>query len=123
MSRHVLTVDDDPLIRRLVQLNLTRAGYRVTTASDGVEALEQLKNEVPDLVVLDITMPRMDGIELLRRLKADARTEKVPVVMLTAKAQDQDVFEAERSGASCYLNKPFHPTELLDTIQRTLSEG
>lgn len=121
MSAHVLAVDDDPLIRRLVQLNLTRAGFRVTTAGDGVEALAQLETEVPDLVVLDITMPHMDGIELLRRLKANPRTEQVPVVMLTAKAQDQDVFEAERSGASCYLNKPFHPTELLDAIRRTLS--
>jgi CheY-like chemotaxis protein len=121
MATHVLVVDDEATVRRLVQLNLERAGYRVSTANDGVEALERVAADRPDLILSDITMPRLDGIELVRRLKGDPETEAIPVVMLTAKAQDEDHFEAERSGADRYLHKPFHPLGLLEMIRDTLS--
>jgi CheY-like chemotaxis protein len=120
MSQHVLVVDDELTVRRLVQLNLERAGFRVTTANDGMEALDSVAADRPDLVLTDITMPRLDGIELVRRLKGNPETQSIPVVMLTAKAQDADHFEAERSGADRYLHKPFHPLRLLETIKETL---
>jgi len=120
MPGHILAVDDDDLIRRLVQFNLQRAGYRVTPARDGLEALEQIEQERPDLVLLDVNMPRLDGIELLRRLRADPGTATLPVVMLTAKAQDEDILEGKRSGADYYLTKPFSPTELLAVVQEVL---
>jgi DNA-binding response OmpR family regulator len=118
--KHILTVDDETNIRRLLQVNLQRAGYRVTMASDGVEALESIALERPDLVVLDVMMPRMDGFEVLRRLRIDAATADLPVIMLTAKAQDADVFRGWQSGADCYLTKPFNPTELLVFVKRVL---
>jgi len=118
--KHILTVDDETNIRRLLQVNLQRAGYRVTMACDGVEALESISLERPDLVVLDVMMPRMDGFEVLRRLRMDAATADLPVIMLTAKAQDADVFRGWQSGADCYLTKPFNPTELLVFVKRVL---
>lgn len=118
--KHILTVDDETNIRRLLQVNLQRAGYRVTMACDGVEALESIGLERPDLVVLDVMMPRMDGFEVLRRLRMDAATAELPVIMLTAKAQDADVFKGWQSGADCYLTKPFNPTELLVFVKRVL---
>lgn len=121
MSAHVMIVDDEATVRRLVQLNLERAGYRVSSAVDGFDALDRIQADRPDLVFLDITMPRLDGIELLRRLKANPDTQAIPVVMLTAKAQDQDHFEAERAGADRYLHKPFHPLDLLRTVRDLLA--
>lgn len=116
MSNHVLAIDDDAGIRRLVQLNLQRAGYRVSTAVDGVDALDRIQEDRPDVLVLDITMPRLDGIELLRRLKANPDTSGIRVVMLTAKSQDADIQEGERSGADIYIPKPFSPRQLLDAV-------
>jgi two-component system, OmpR family, alkaline phosphatase synthesis response regulator PhoP len=120
MPGHILAVDDDDRIRRLVQFNLQRAGYRVSAAADGLEALEQIGQERPDLVLLDITMPRLDGIELLRRLRADPDTVALPVILLTAKAQDEDILEGKRSGADYYLTKPFSPVELLSVVREAL---
>jgi len=117
MAKHVLAVDDEAHIRRLVQLNLQRAGYRVTTAVDGVEALGIIPQDRPDLVVLDVMMPHMDGFEMLKRLKEDASTANIPVIMLTARSQDEDIHEGHRSGAEIYLTKPFSPTGLLEAVQ------
>ena len=121
MPKHVLAVDDEANVTRLVQLILQRAGYRVTTASDGAEALDKIREDRPDLLLSDITMPHLDGIELLRRLKADASTADIPVVVLSAKAQDADVFEAQRSGADAYLPKPFSPAQLMEAVAEALS--
>jgi two-component system alkaline phosphatase synthesis response regulator PhoP len=123
MPEHILAVDDDDRILRLVQINLERAGYRISTASDGVEALEQLAREPPDLVLLDITMPRMDGMEALRRLRAAPETAAIPVVLLTAKAQDEDILEGRRSGADYYLHKPFSPAELIAVVREALGDA
>ncbi len=120
MAKQILVVDDEVFIRRLVEVNLQRAGYRVTIAHDGVEALEKVREDRPDLVVLDVMMPRMDGFETLRQLKADPATADIPVVMLTAKAQDADIFNGWKSGADCYLTKPFNPLQLLTFIRRIL---
>ena len=121
-KKHVLAVDDERYIRRLVEVNLQRAGYRVSTAEDGVEALERIREERPDLVVLDVMMPRKDGMAVLKELKADPATADIPVVMLTAKAQDADVFRGWQEGANCYLTKPFNPMELLTFVKRIFEE-
>jgi two-component system, OmpR family, alkaline phosphatase synthesis response regulator PhoP len=120
MARHILAVDDEVFIRRLIEVNLQRAGYRVTTANDGQEALERIREERPDALVLDVMMPRMDGFELLQRLKADPTTAGIPVLMLTARAQDADIFKGWQEGVHCYLTKPFNPLELLTFVRRIL---
>src|SRR4051794_19425475 len=126
MAKKILAVDDERHIVRLVEVNRQRAGYNVVTAFDGKEALEKVKSEKPDLVVLDVMMPYMDGFEVLKNLKADPSTAEIPVIMLTAKAQDADVFRGWQSGVDCYLTKPFNPMELLTFVKRifdSLSPG
>lgn len=117
----ILAVDDQVHIVRLIQVNLERHGYQVVTAYDGEEALQKVKTEKPDLVVCDVMMPRKDGFEVLRELKADPTTRDIPVIMLTAKAQDADVFRGWSEGVDCYLTKPFNPAELLAFVKRVLS--
>jgi len=117
-AKKILVVDDEQHIVRLVEVNLVRAGYEVVKAYDGVEALEVVDREKPDMVVLDVMMPRMDGFETLKQLQANPRTQSIPVIMLTAKAQDADIFKGWSSGVSSYLTKPFNPRELLTFVQR-----
>ena len=118
MPRKILAVDDESNIVRLVQVNLERAGYTVVTANDGKEALQKVQDENPDLVVLDVMMPYMDGFEVLQTLRRNPATRDIPVIMLTAKAQDADVFKGWQSGVDCYLTKPFNPMELLSFVKR-----
>ncbi|MEO6909036.1 MAG: response regulator [Abditibacteriaceae bacterium] len=118
MTQKILVVDDEPHIVRLIQVNLEKQGYTVITASNGKEALDTVAAEHPDLVVLDVMMPEMDGMEALTRLKENPVTKDIPVILLTAKAQDADVFEGWKSGADLYLTKPFNPGELLLFVQR-----
>ena len=120
-GRKVLAVDDERHIVRLIQVNLERAGYQVATAFDGPEALKKVESDKPDLIVLDVMMPRMDGFEVLKRLQANPETRGIPIVMLTAKAQDADVFRGWASGVSAYLTKPFNPLELITFVKRILS--
>jgi len=117
-QKKILVVDDERHIVRLVQVNLERQGYQVVSAFDGREALKKVESERPDLIVLDVMMPHMDGFEVLKRLKSDDKTKDIPVVMLTAKAQDADVFRGWASGVDCYLTKPFNPIELLTFVKR-----
>lgn len=118
MAKKILAVDDERAIVRLVQVNLMRQGYEVVTAFDGKEALEKVASEQPDLIVLDVMMPYMDGFEVLQHLKRDPATRDIPVIMLTAKAQDADVFKGWQSGVDCYLTKPFNPMELSAFVKR-----
>lgn len=120
MAQRILVVDDEEHIRFLVKTNLERGGYEVTTATNGREALESVAEQAPDLLVLDVMMPEMDGLEVLKNLKADPATSAIPVVMLTAKGQDSDVFHGWQSGADLYLTKPFHPRELIVFVKRIL---
>jgi two-component system alkaline phosphatase synthesis response regulator PhoP len=120
MAKRILAVDDEKHILRLVQINLEKAGYDVFTASNGREAIEAVREHNPDLIVMDVMMPEMDGIEALKILKSDDATSSIPVVMLTAKAQDADVFQGWQSGADLYLTKPFNPMELLTFVKRIL---
>src|SRR5215217_8178339 len=104
--RTVLLCDDDPLLVDLVQYRLAARGWNVVVARDGGEALERLEAETPQAVVLDAMMPVLDGYEVLERLRADARTAATPVIMLTARKQEQDVLRALELGASDYMVKP-----------------
>jgi two-component system alkaline phosphatase synthesis response regulator PhoP/two-component system response regulator VicR len=121
MPKKILAVDDERHIVRLVQVNLERAGYQVVTAFDGKEALQKVEAEQPDLVVLDVMMPYMDGFEVLQTLRKNQSTRDLPVIMLTAKAQDADVFRGWQSGVDCYLTKPFNPMELIAFVKRIFS--
>ena len=118
MARKILAVDDEKSIIRLIEVNLKREGYEVVTAVDGKEALHKVAVEQPDLVVLDVMMPYLDGFEVLNTMKKDPDTRDIPVIMLTARAQDADVFNGYKSGADCYLTKPFNPRELTTFVRR-----
>lgn len=119
----ILVCDDERHIVRLIQVNLERQGWQVVTAYDGKEGLEKVASEKPDLLVLDVMMPYMDGFEVLKTLRKDPATEKLPVIMLTAKAQDKDVFEGYHYGADMYLTKPFNPKELVSFVNRIIQSG
>lgn len=118
MAKKILAVDDEKHIVRLIQVNLERAGYEVVTANDGAQALEMVAADRPDLIVLDWMMPQLNGMETLKRLKANEATADIPVIMLTAKSQDSDVFKGWQSGVDSYLTKPFNPMELLTFVKR-----
>jgi two-component system alkaline phosphatase synthesis response regulator PhoP len=118
MPLKVLVCDDERHIVRLIQVNLERQGYNVVTAFDGKEGLEKIRSEKPNLVVLDVMMPYMDGFEVLKTIRREPETENLPVIMLTAKAQDKDVFEGYHYGADMYLTKPFNPMELVTFVKR-----
>lgn len=123
MPAKVLVCDDERHIVRLIQVNLERHGFNVVTAFDGKEGLERIRAEKPNVVVLDVMMPYMDGFEVLKSLRRDPETATVPVIMLTAKAQDKDVFEGYHYGADMYLTKPFNPMELVSFVKRIAQEG
>ena len=121
MARKILTCDDEKHIVRLIQVNLERQGYEVITAFNGAECLEKVKEDRPDLIVLDVMMPEMTGFEVLDILKKNPETEDIPVIMLTARAQDSDVLRGWQSGVECYLTKPFNPMELIAFVKRIFS--
>ena len=112
----VLVVDDDPVIQKLLQVNFEMEGYSVITAGDGEEGLAKAQAEHPDAVVLDVMMPKMDGLEVARRLKADPDTQGIPIILLSAKAQQADIQAGTATGAEEYLTKPFDPLELLQRV-------
>jgi DNA-binding response OmpR family regulator len=119
-AKVVLIADDDPDIQALIAFRLERAGYRTVRASDGQAALELALAEPPDLAVVDWSMPKLDGIELTRALRANASTADLPVLLLTARAQDQDVTIGLEAGATAYIRKPFNGQELSDRVQELL---
>jgi DNA-binding response OmpR family regulator len=116
----VLIADDDPDIRDLVGFRLERAGCNVMRAADGEEALRLAKQRPPDVCVLDVMMPKLDGLGVTRALRDRAETERVPVVLLTARAADDDVTRGFDAGADDYLRKPFSPQELRARVQAIL---
>ena len=116
----VLVVEDSPAQREMITDLLRGSGLDVSVATDGVEALEQIKSQQPDIVILDIVMPRMNGYELCRRLKNDPRTQTVPVVMCSSKGEEFDRYWGIKQGADAYIAKPFQPTELVGTVKQLL---
>lgn len=119
----VLVADDDPDILDLVTFRLDRAGYEVVQARDGQEALEAALERTPDLCVLDVMMPRLDGYEVTRRLREESATKAVPIILLTARAQEADVQRGFESGATDYVKKPFSPQELRARVEALLARS
>ncbi|HEX5826647.1 MAG TPA: response regulator transcription factor [Candidatus Limnocylindrales bacterium] len=117
MDARILLVEDDPSIREITALGLRAAGFTVSTASDGVEGVERWRHEQPDLVLLDVMLPRLDGLEVLRTIRHEATT---PVVMLTARADTIDVVVGLESGADDYVRKPFEMAELVARVRAAL---
>jgi DNA-binding response OmpR family regulator len=119
----VLVADDDPDILDLVTFRLDRAGYEVVQARDGQEALDTALARAPDLCVLDVMMPRLDGYEVTRRLREAESTRSVPVILLTARAQESDVERGFDVGATDYMRKPFSPQELRARVEALLARS
>ncbi|MEM6501954.1 MAG: response regulator [Cyanobacteria bacterium P01_C01_bin.89] len=116
----VLVVEDSIAQREMITELLQGSGLTVSMAGDGVEALESLQKQKPDLVVLDIVMPRMNGYEVCRRLKSDPSMQKVPVVMCSSKGEEFDRYWGMKQGADAYIAKPFQPKELVGTVKQLL---
>ncbi|WP_041082894.1 response regulator [Thermotoga profunda] len=123
MGYRVLVVDDSEVLRKIVSFNLTREGYSVDEAKDGKEALEKLQQIKPDLVILDIMMPYIDGFEVLKRMRKDPELAHIPVIMLTAKGGEDDPKTALELGANGFLTKPFSPIKLLEEVRRVIQYG
>lgn len=119
-QRLILIADDDEDILALVKAVLERSGHEVMAVGNGAEALASVRARRPDLAVLDITMPHVDGLEVLRRLRADAETAALPVVLLSAQTQEADVVRGFATGASAYVKKPFSPRELAARVAELL---
>ncbi|HWS87963.1 MAG TPA: response regulator transcription factor [Pyrinomonadaceae bacterium] len=123
MAKRILVVDDEAKLLRAVAVTLREEGYEVATARSGEEALVSVSASVPDLVVSDIRMPRMDGYQLARALRSSPRTELIPVVFLTAKGERKDRIAGIRTGVDAYLVKPFDPEELLAVVANLLGRA
>ena len=121
MSKRLLVVDDEPNLLRAVAACLKAEDYEVSTARSGYEALMQLAEAVPDLIISDIRMPGMDGYKLARQLRGSPRTALVPIVFLTAKDETTDRIEGFRAGIDAYLTKPFEPDELIAVVNGILN--
>jgi DNA-binding response OmpR family regulator len=120
MPATILVVDDDPVILQLLQVNFEMEGFTVVTAVDGEDGVNKARSGKPDIVVSDVMMPKKSGLELAAELKADEATRSIPVLLLTAKAQWNDVATGLESGADDYVTKPFEPLELVDRVNRLL---
>ena len=116
----ILVVDDEPGIVDIARANLEGLGYRVISAGNGLEALELIRQESPDLVILDILMPEVDGWDVLESVEADPEMAGIPIIMLTARASDEDVLRGLESGAVEYMTKPFYPQELVAAVKINL---
>lgn len=116
----ILVVDDEEPIQELLRFNLEKEGYLVCVAKDGQEALKQVENDQPDLLVLDLMLPGMDGLEVCRKLRSNPRFQQIPIIMLTAKGEEIDKVLGLELGADDYMTKPFSPRELLARIKARL---
>jgi len=121
MTRRALVVDDDAMIVKLQSMILERAGFDVVTASNGQEGLDQAAATHPDVVLLDVMMPGIDGLEVTRRLKADAATKAIPVILVSARTGMEDIDAGRAAGADEYVKKPFDPDDLVDLLERLLT--
>jgi DNA-binding response OmpR family regulator len=119
----VLVVDDDPVILRLLQVNFELEGIEVALAVDGQEGLERIRADRPDVVISDIMMPKVNGLELLAALRGEPSTAGLPVILLSAKAQVADVQRGLELGADDYVTKPFDPLELIDRVYKVLAKS
>ncbi len=120
MTKTILIVDDEPDLIEIAQTYLEEAGYKILSATDGLKGLKMAKELKPDLILLDIVMPGMDGLEMLQVLRGTPGLSTTPVIMLTAKGRTDNIFESERLHAVDFLIKPFVVEELLETVRKAL---
>ncbi|NHC13371.1 response regulator transcription factor [Motilibacter deserti] len=119
----VLVVDDTDNIRNLIVMNLTLEGFEVVTAVDGLDALEKVVDAAPDVITLDVVMPRLDGFKTAERLRADPRTRHIPIAMVSASAQASDLRRGTETGVDAYVTKPFDPDELVRVVRGLAETG
>jgi DNA-binding response OmpR family regulator len=117
----VLVVDDDPVILKLLEVNFEMEGFQVVRAADGAEGLERAREVLPDIVVLDVMMPRMTGYEVAKALREDDQTAHIPIIFVTARAQSSDVERGMELGVEDYVTKPFDPLDLIDRVNNLLA--
>lgn len=123
MSKKILIVDDDQLMRKLLEYIIKKAGYQVSVADNGSNALKIVKKEKPDLIISDVEMPKMNGLELCQKLKENFDTKLIPIILITSNTQIQDKLCGFRSGADDYFIKPLHLKNLLTRVKSLLESG
>ena len=120
MSQKILIIDDEPHLVEILANRLHSAGYEVVSAGSGEIGLEKARTEKPDLILLDVLMPDLDGYEVLRHLKGAVQTRSIPVMMLTVKKWSEDIQKSITGGAADYIVKPFHPAKLLERVKKVM---
>jgi len=123
MGKRILIIDDEEIIRKFLRINLLKWGYEVKEAMDGLQALEQLGNDNYDLLICDILMPNKNGWEVLKEVRLNPKTKDIPVIVLTAKNEDSDMFKGYESGANYYITKPFTKDQLLFGLKMMFGES
>jgi len=123
MGKRVLIADDEEIIRKFLRINLLKWGYEVKEATDGLQALEQLGNDNYDLLICDILMPNKNGWEVLKEVRSNPKTKEIPVIFLTAKNEDSDMFKGYELGANYYITKPFTKDQLLYGLKLMFGEA
>lgn len=119
----IVAIEDEPDILEVVQYNLSREGFQVFTATSGDEGLKTVVREAPDLVLLDLLLPGLDGLEVCRKLKVDPMTQRIPIIMVSAKGEESDIVLGLGVGADDYISKPFRPKELIARVKAVLRRG
>jgi DNA-binding response OmpR family regulator len=122
-KQRIIAIEDEPDILEIVRYNLEKEGYEFLGETDGEEGLNLVRRELPDLVLLDVMLPGIDGLEICRRLKYEAATREIPVIMVTAKSEESDIVLGLEVGADDYLSKPFGPRELVARVRAVLRRG
>ena len=122
MPKRILIVDDEPDLLEMVQINLEMEGYECLVAFDGFRALDRVRKERPDLIILDVMLPGLNGYKVCRLLKFDEKYKRIPIIMLTAEAQQADRLMGEATGANYYMTKPFDADKLLAKVKELLGE-
>lgn len=122
MNKKILVVDDEPHLLLLMEARLKASGYEVLTAADGQTALEMAKKQNPDLMILDLMLPKMDGYKVCALLKKDMRYSRIPIILFSARAQQEDMKMGEEAGADAYITKPFEPKRLLAKMEELISK-
>jgi DNA-binding response OmpR family regulator len=120
MPRKILMFDDEPDLIEIMHARLGAEGYEIISAGDGIEGLKKVETEKPDLILLDVMMPKMHGLDVLRKLKESLKTSSIPVIMLTAKDDTESILKAKSLGAKDYITKPFNAEMLLDSVKKHL---
>ncbi len=122
MGKKILVIEDDPATQRLVDYSLMQEGYQIITASNGLEGIRKAIGELPDLVILDVMLPGMDGFEICYRLRSEAATANLPILMFSAKAQEIDKDTGLKVGADDYLTKPSAPADIIKRVEKLLTK-